>query len=85
VTRNFQPRLVTGSAPELGTGIPDPFALRLRLGHHGLQTVLSDLRLGTLRAIVREYRMDPTGRVSRQNDADRLRLLILDATMSRDS
>jgi hypothetical protein len=78
--RPFQPRLVVGTAPALGPGVPDPFALRAQLGADGLQTALADLRLGTLRAIVREHRLDPAGRVMRQNDAERLRALILEAT-----
>lgn len=79
VGRRFQPRLVTGAAPELGPGIPDPFALHARLGHAGLETTLAELRLGTLRAMVREHGLDPSGRLIRQNDADRLRALILEA------
>jgi hypothetical protein len=79
VGRRFRPRLVTGAAPELGPGIPDPFALHARLGHAGLQTTLAELRLGTLRAMVREHGLDPSGRLIRQNDADRLRALILEA------
>jgi hypothetical protein len=75
----FQPRLVVGTPPTLGPGIPDPFALRQRLGEAGLRAALADLRLGTLRAIVREHRLDPSGRIARQNDADRLRTLILEA------
>lgn len=77
--KRFQPRLVTGAGPELGPGIPDPFALRARLGHTGLATALAELRLGTLRAMVREHRLDPSGRLIRQNDAERLRALILEA------
>ena len=79
-SRAFQPRLVVGTPPALGPGIPDPFALRERLGPAGLQATLADLRLGTLRAIVREHRLDPSGRLARQNDAERLRTLILEAT-----
>jgi hypothetical protein len=69
-----------GTPPALGPGIPDPFALRERLGPAGLQATLADLRLGTLRAIVREHKLDPSGRIARQNDAERLRALILEAT-----
>ena len=73
------PRLITGTSPDLGTGVPDPFALYRRLGAGGLRAALDDLRLGTLRAIVREYTLDPAGRLSGQNDAERLRAAILDA------
>lgn len=81
--RRFRPRLVTGTPPELGTGIPDPFALVQRLGAAGLRAALAELRLGTLRAIMREHRLDPTGRLAHQNDADRLRAVILEAVGAR--
>lgn len=76
----FKPRLVTGAAPALGTGIPDPFALREQLGEDGLRAALADLRLGTLRAIVREHKLDPSGKLAGQNDDARYRALILRAT-----
>ena len=78
--KGFKPRLVTGAAPALGTGIPDPFALREQLGEEGLRDALADLRLGTLRAIVREYKLDPSGRLAGQNDDTKFRALILRAT-----
>ncbi|HEY7342187.1 MAG TPA: hypothetical protein VH591_15010 [Ktedonobacterales bacterium] len=76
----FKPRLVTGAAPALGTGIPDPFALREQLGEEGLRAALADLRLGTLRAIVREHKLDPSGRLAGQNDDAKYRAQILRAT-----
>lgn len=76
----FKPRLVTGAAPALGSGIPDPFALREELGEDGLRAALADLRLGTLRAIVREHRLDPAGQLAGQNDDAKYRALILRAT-----
>ncbi|MEO7001279.1 MAG: hypothetical protein ABI068_05730 [Ktedonobacterales bacterium] len=79
-TRAFRPRLVTGAPPELGPGIPDPFALRKRLGEAGLRAALAELRLGSLRAIVREHRLDPGGKVVKLNDPEKLRVLILAAT-----
>lgn len=79
-SKTFSPRLVTGAAPTLGTGIPDPFALREQLGEDGLRAVLADLRLGTLRAIVREHRLDPSGQLAGQNDDTKYRALILRAT-----
>lgn len=78
--RSFQPRIITGAAPELGMGVPDPFALRKRLGENGLRAALAGLRLGTLRAIVREHGLDPKGRLKGQNDEHKLRELILAAT-----
>ena len=78
-SKPFVPRLITGTSPELGTGVPDPFTLYRRLGEEGLRAALGELRLGTLRAIVREYTLDPGGRLSGQNDAERMRAAILDA------
>jgi len=78
--KTFRPRIITGAAPELGMGIPDPFALRVRLGERGLRAALDELRLGTLRAIVREHKLDPKGRLKGLNDEQKLRELILAAT-----
>lgn len=78
--RTFKPRLVTGAAPALGPGVPDPFALREQLGEDGLREVLAELRLGTLRAIVREHHLDPAGTLAGQNDDAKFRALILRAT-----
>jgi len=77
--RAFTPRLITGASPALGPGVPNPFALHARLGMDGLRAALDELRLGSLRAIAREHGLDPGGKVSRQNDAARLRQLILAA------
>lgn len=79
VNRGFRPKLVTGASPDLGTGIPDPFALYARLGAEGLHAALAELRLGTLRAIAREHGLDPKGTLARQNDAEKLRAAILKA------
>jgi hypothetical protein len=78
--RAFHPRLVTGLAPDLGPGVPNPFELRERLGEVGLRAALADLRLGTLRSIVREYQLDPKGKLKGLNDAEKLRKAILAAT-----
>lgn len=78
--RPFRARIVKGAAAELGAGIPDPFALRVRLGRDGLRAALEELRQGTLRAMVREYRLDVQGAAPQQADAARLRRLILAAT-----
>ncbi len=75
----FRPRLITGASPDLGPGIPDPFTLQAKRGEEGLRAALEELRLGTLRAIVREHHLDPEGKLTRQNDAARLRVLILEA------
>lgn len=79
-SKTFKPKLVTGAAPTLGTGIPDPFALREQVGEDGLRMALADLRLGTLRAIVREYGLDSSGQLMGQNDDAKFRALILRAT-----
>jgi hypothetical protein len=84
VNAAFRPRLITGAAPDLGPGIPDPFALRERLGDAGLRAALDELRLGSLRAIVREHGLDPSGKLSKQNDAAKLRAAIVQAVKSRD-
>lgn len=81
--RRFQARLVTGVDAGLGPGILDPFALRQRLGAEGLAAALADLRLGGLRAIIREHALDPHGRAAHTNDADRLRAVILEETARR--
>ena len=80
--RPFRPRVIEGARPDLGPGVPDPFALRARLGEAGLAAALDELRIGSLRAIVREYKLDPTGKALKETDAERLRKLILRATAS---
>ncbi|HEV8191671.1 MAG TPA: hypothetical protein VGP82_09335, partial [Ktedonobacterales bacterium] len=82
-SKTFRPHIITGAAPELGRGIPDPFALRARLGERGLRAALAELRLGTLRAIVREHKLDPKGRLKGLNDEQKLRELILTATATK--
>ncbi len=77
--RRFKPRIVAGAGTEIGTGVPDPFALKSKLGEAGLRRALDDLRLGSLRAIVREHKLDPSGQQLKQNDAQKLRELILRA------
>jgi hypothetical protein len=81
--RTFRPRVIEGARPELGPGVPDPFALRARLGELGLAAALDELRLGSLRAIVREHHLDPTGKALTGTDAERLRRLILRATATQ--
>lgn len=80
--RAFKPTLVAGASPDLGTGVIDPFALRERLGEDGLRRALGELRLGSLRAILREHRLDPAGKLAGVNDAERLRSAILHAVGS---
>ena len=79
VGRSFRPRIVTGTAPELGRGVPDPVELRNRLGADGLRAALADLRVGTLRAMIRAYGLDSSGRLAGVNDAAKLRAAILAA------
>jgi hypothetical protein len=81
--RTFRPRVIEGARPDLGPGVPDPFALRARLGEMGLAAALDELRIGSLRAIVREYKFDPTGKALKETDAERLRKLILRATATK--
>ncbi len=84
IGRTFRPTIVTGITSDLGSGVPDPFALRERLGLDGLREALESLRLGSLRAIVREYKLDPGGRLSKLNDAEKLRERIVRAAMERE-
>lgn len=77
--RAFKPRLVTGATSTLGTGVPDPFALYEQLGEDGFRAALNELRLGTLRAIVREHHLDPNGQLAGQNDDAKYRALIVRA------
>ena len=83
-SRTFRPRVIEGARPDLGPGVPDPFVLRARLGETGLAAALDELRIGSLRAIVREYKLDPTGKALKETDAERLRRLILRATAKKD-
>lgn len=80
VGRSFHPTIVTGVDEALGPGVPDPFALRERLGEAGLREALATLRLGSLRAIIRQHRLDPRGALAAVNDAARLRAHILAQT-----
>lgn len=82
-TRTFRPRLVTGLSPDLGQGVVDPFALYTARGEDGLRAALDELRLGSLRAIVREHHIDPSGKLTQQNDAEKLRTTILTAVKKR--
>ena len=84
IGRTFHPSIVTGVASDLGSGVPDPFALRKRLGVDGLRNALESLRLGSLRAIIREYKLDPGGRLSKLNDVEKLRERIVQAAMERE-
>ncbi len=81
--RTFRPRLVTGMSPDLGQGVIDPFALYAKRGEDGLRVALDELRLGSLRAIMREYQIDPSGKIAQQNDAEKLRAAILKAARKR--
>lgn len=80
IGRTFHPSIVTGVAADLGAGVLDPFALRARLGADGLRQTLESLRLGSLRAIVREHKLDPGGRLGKLNDVAKLRERIMQAT-----
>ena len=77
--RAFTPSIITGVSPDLGPGIPDPFALARRLGPDGLRTALADLRRGTLRAMIREYGIAPVAQVAHITDDAKLRDMILTA------
>ena len=80
IGRSFHPTIVTGIDEALGPGVPDPFALCERLGEDGLREALASLRLGSLRAIVRQHNLDASGALGKLNDAEKLREKILSAT-----
>jgi hypothetical protein len=77
VSPTFRPRLIAGASPDLGPGVPDPFLLWTQRGEKGLRAALEELRLGTLRAIIREHGLVPRGKLAEQHDAAKLRALIL--------
>ena len=80
VGRKFRPTIVTGVAEDLGPGVPDPFALRAKLGEAKLKEALASLRMGSLRAIIRQHGLDREGHLIAINDAAKLRAHILAAT-----
>lgn len=80
VGRKFRPTIVTGVDEDLGPGVPDPFALRAKLGEAKLKEALASLRMGSLRAIIRQHGLDRDGHLIAVNDAAKLRAHILAAT-----
>jgi hypothetical protein len=80
--RSFTPTIIPGISPDLGPGVPDPFALARRLGMDGLRAALAELRRGTLRAMIREQGIAPAAQVARVTDDTRLREMILAAVAS---
>jgi hypothetical protein len=60
----YGPPSISGRAAELGTGVPDPFALLATTGEDGLRRALETLRVGSLRAIIRAHGLDPQGKLS---------------------
>jgi hypothetical protein len=76
----FGPPTIAGRAPELGTGVPDPFAVRAASGEDGLRRALMTLRAGSLRAIVRVHDLDPHGKLGPHATEQRLIDAIVAAT-----
>lgn len=76
----YGPPSVSGRPPELGTGIPDPFAIFARDGAEGLRSALETLRIGSLRAIIRAHNLDPQGKLSASATEKRLITAIVSAT-----
>lgn len=70
---------VAGRAPELGAGVPDPFAIAMATGEEGLQRALATLRAGSLRAIIRTHQLDPKGKLSATATEQRMITVILTA------
>ena len=63
---------VAGRPAELGTGVPDPFALYASVGEDGLRHALGAVRVGTLRAIIRTHALDPQGKLAASATEKRL-------------
>ncbi len=61
---------------QVESGVPCP-------GCRWSRAALDELRLGSLRAIVREHKLDPSGKLAQQNDAEKLRAAILKAARKR--
>lgn len=76
----FGPPTVAGRAAELGTGVPDPFAVRAAGGEDGLRRALMTLRAGSLRAIIRVHGLDPQGKLGPNATERRLVSAIVAAT-----
>ena len=62
---------------------PDPFALYRAQGENGLRTALEGMELATLRAIVRERRLDPARISARWTTRERVIGLIVDQVKAR--
>ncbi len=75
----YGPPSVTGRAADLGTGIPDPFALYATGGEDGLRRALDTLRIGSLRAIIRAHGIDPQGKLGAGATEKRLMSAIIAA------
>jgi hypothetical protein len=75
----YGPPSVSGRPPELGTGIPDPFALFARDGAEGLRLALETLRIGSLRAIIRAHHLDPQDKLPASATEKRLITVIVAA------
>ncbi len=75
----YGPPSVSGRAVELGTGVPDPFALYAAAGEDGLRRALETLRVGSLRAIIRAHGLDPQGKLSASATEKRLIAVIVTA------
>ncbi|HET9109943.1 MAG TPA: hypothetical protein VFN78_03865 [Ktedonobacterales bacterium] len=65
------------------TAPPDPFALFRSQGEDGLRAALDGMELATLRAIVRERRLDPARISARWTTRERVIALIVDQVKAR--
>jgi len=75
----YGPPTVAGRTAELGTGVPDPFAVLAASGEAGLRQALSTLRAGSLRAIIRTYKLDPQAKLPPEATEKRMITLIIAA------
>lgn len=78
-TTKYGAPTVAGRAPELGAGVPDPFAIVSATGEEGLQRALATLRTGSLRAIIRTHQLDPKGKLPPNATDQRMITVILTA------
>jgi hypothetical protein len=75
----YGPPTVAGRAAELGTGVPDPFAVLAASGEAELRKLLGTLRAGSLRAIIRAHKLDPDSKLPPEATEKRMITLIVTA------
>jgi hypothetical protein len=79
----YGPPTISGLSRNLGTGTPDPLALLAKNGEDGLRSILETVRAGTLRAIIRDYELDPEHTLPNQATEKRMITFILAAAKKK--